>query len=73
MTTTRATDSILKNWATLNTFLKSCKDDTVLRDLLEQERRGKRRRTFAIRIFHRVNRLRTVREADALRREFRRR
>ena len=73
MATTCEADSILRNWATLNTFLKSCTDDAVLRHLLDQERRGKRRRTFAIRIFHRVNRLRTVREADALRREFRRR
>lgn len=68
--TTTAADTILKNWSTLNEFLKSCEDDTVLRNLLDRERQTKRRRTFAIRIFHRINRLRTIQETAKLRREF---
>lgn len=67
-TPTRTGHRALATWVALNAFLMSCHDEKVLERLLKEERRGRCRQTFVMRIFKRINRLRVRRETVSLHR-----
>jgi hypothetical protein len=56
---------LLKSWEALNTGLKDLKEDEV-RELLAIEKAGRARHSFLIRIYGRLNTLRTERERKQL-------
>ena len=55
----------LKNWKELNMAMRTANEVTC-RYLLEQERRGKKRSSFLVRIHNRMNKLRAQRERKEL-------
>lgn len=57
---------VLRDWPSLNDHVMKLTDERALSQLIEEELRGRRRKAFIMRIFHRVNRLRTLRETTAL-------
>jgi hypothetical protein len=57
---------VLKDWLSLNAHIMKLSDERALSQLIDEELNGRRRKAFVMRIFHRVNRLRTQRETAAL-------
>lgn len=64
---TKKADAVLEvqDWNRLNDTLRSC-DEDLARQLLESERRGKRRVQWLMRIHGRYNKLRAQRERQEL-------
>ena len=56
---------ILYSWATVNKYMPSATEEE-LNALLEEERRTSRRLTVMLRIYGRLNKLRTQRERNEL-------
>lgn len=57
---------VLQDWPSLNDHVMKLTSEQALRQLIDEELRGRRRKAFVMRIFHRVNRLRTLRETAEL-------
>lgn len=53
---------VLKDWTSLNDYLRECKSEKELDTLLKAEVKGKGRGVFLSRIYSRFNRLRAARE-----------
>lgn len=62
---TTASPDLLKNWHDLNAHIKEL-DEKQAWDLLEQEKNGKRRLGFLMRLYGRFNMMRTERERGEL-------
>jgi len=59
-------NAVLTTWVALNEHVMTSTDEQALTKLLEEELRGRRRKAFVMRIFHRINRLRMKRDTAAL-------
>lgn len=55
-------DSIVREWVKLNKLIMEIHDDKVMWELLEHERRNRRRLRVMIRIYNRASKLRSIRE-----------
>lgn len=62
----KITNPSLETWVNLNATLQGC-DEKTAEGLLEEERKGRKRKQFMLRIHSRLNKLRADRERKELR------
>jgi hypothetical protein len=58
-------EKYLENWSKLNEFLKQATEEQCA-ELLKLEKKGKKRLQFKLRIYGRLNKMRTTRERNEL-------
>lgn len=58
-------NEVLKSWVNLNDELQTCDEESAI-SLLNQEKKGRARKQFMLRIHSRVNKLRAERERTEL-------